>query len=307
MAPVLGPLLVRLRRGVRGGEGGGSNSARYCYSVWLRHLVHADKSGLNTRPATVVEMGPGDSLGMGLAALLSGSERYYALDLVEFANPTKNLQIFDELVGLFRRREPIPDNDEFPKVRPPVETYDFPAQILDEARLSTALAEDRLKLIRESILNMGGRDSMISYKTPWSDAGVMEAGSVDVVCSQAVMEHVDDLSTAYGAMKLWLKPGGYVSHEIDFKSHGLAIGWNGHWAYRDATWKLICGRRPYLLNREPLSTHVGLLEKRGFEIRSLVRAKAEPAVPRERPSPRFRGVSEDDLTTPSAFIQASTG
>ena len=54
---------------------GGSISASYCYSVWLRHLVTTAGCGLNCNPRTVAELGPGDSLGVGLAALLSGAEK----------------------------------------------------------------------------------------------------------------------------------------------------------------------------------------------------------------------------------------
>jgi hypothetical protein len=41
---------------------GGTVSARYCYLVWLRHLVLAERSGLSTNPTVVAELGPGDSL-----------------------------------------------------------------------------------------------------------------------------------------------------------------------------------------------------------------------------------------------------
>ena len=64
---------------------GGTSSARYCYSVWLRHLIRAGETGLSTQPKVVAELGPGDSLGIGLAALVSGSSLYYALDIVPYA------------------------------------------------------------------------------------------------------------------------------------------------------------------------------------------------------------------------------
>ena len=51
---------------------GGTVSARYCYSVWLRHLSMLYQSALPTTFKTTAELGPGDSLGIGLAALLSG-------------------------------------------------------------------------------------------------------------------------------------------------------------------------------------------------------------------------------------------
>ena len=78
---------------------------------------------------TVAELGPGDSLGIGLAALLSSAQRYVALDVVRYAANTRNLQIFEELIALFRDRAPIPDEAEFPLVRPRLLSYTFPADI----------------------------------------------------------------------------------------------------------------------------------------------------------------------------------
>ena len=63
-------------------EPGGTVSPRYCYSVWLRHLVMASDGCLFEYPKTVAELGPGDSIGIGLAALISGADEYYAFDVV---------------------------------------------------------------------------------------------------------------------------------------------------------------------------------------------------------------------------------
>jgi hypothetical protein len=50
---------------------GGTIDSRYCYSVWMRHLKNW--SIINSElPKIVAELGPGDSLGTGFAALLSG-------------------------------------------------------------------------------------------------------------------------------------------------------------------------------------------------------------------------------------------
>ena len=87
---------------------GGTISARYCYSVWLRHLTMAYKNGLSTQLDTIAELGPGDSIGIGLAALISGVNRYYAFDVVDYTSNKRNIEIFDELVDLFKKREKIP-------------------------------------------------------------------------------------------------------------------------------------------------------------------------------------------------------
>ena len=83
---------------------GGTDIAAYCYEVWLKHLTLLWANGLRTIPDTVAELGPGDSVGTGLAALLSGANHYYALDTVQYANTPRNLMIFDQLVSLFQRR-----------------------------------------------------------------------------------------------------------------------------------------------------------------------------------------------------------
>jgi len=61
-------------------------NARYCYSVWLRHLSILNENGLNTNPSVVAELGPGDSMGVGLMTLLTGTKKYYAFDVVRHTN-----------------------------------------------------------------------------------------------------------------------------------------------------------------------------------------------------------------------------
>jgi hypothetical protein len=125
-----------------------------------------------------------------------------------------------------------------------------------------------------------------------------------MVYSQAVLEHVDDLVTTYGALAEWLAPGGVASHQVGFVSHGITPEWNGHWTISDPVWKLIRGRRPYLLNREPASTHVNLLRESGLEIVKEERVHKPSDIQRSQLAPRFRYFTDDDLTTKAVFLQA---
>ena len=104
---------------------GGSYSARYCYSVYLRHMVMAHQKGLPVNPRVVAELGPGDSLGVGLMALLLGAEKYFALDVVEFSNSEKNIEVLDELILLLKNQEDIPGDIEFPRVTPKLSKKKF--------------------------------------------------------------------------------------------------------------------------------------------------------------------------------------
>jgi hypothetical protein len=284
---------------------GGTDSARYCYSVWLRHLVRAHSAGLGTNPECVAELGPGDSLGIGLAALLCGGERYIALDVKRHANPDTNLRVFEEMVTLFRGREAIPDDVEFPAVQPKLSDYRFPSYVLSEERLAAALAKPRLEQIRAAITGQPCSVS-VSYKAPWTEPSVIVPGSVDFLLSQAVLEHVDNLDLTYGAMREWMKPGASMSHSIDFTSHNLTRSWNGHWTVGDGAWKLVRGTRSYLINRQPLSCHLTYLSRYGFEPVSIERRRGDIGES-FRPAIRFRDMSPEDACTRGVFLQARVG
>jgi predicted SAM-dependent methyltransferase len=283
---------------------GGTVSARYCYSVWLRHLVHAHRSGLNVDPKTIAELGPGDSLGMGLCALLTGAEQYFAFDVVEFANLQRNISVFDSLIPLLKSRVKIPGLDEFPDVKPSLESYEFPSHILTPERMEKALSPERIERIRKSLNRATGTEGVIQYRVPWFAAEIIDKESVDLIYSQAVLEHVVDLPAAYTAMQHWLKPGGYLSHQIDLRCHGTARDWNGHWAYSKFAWKLIQGARPYLLNREPASRHVEMLENAGFLVTHTSRDWKNSSLTKREFADPFQEMSEEDSTTSGIFIQA---
>jgi SAM-dependent methyltransferase len=267
----------------------------------------ACKNGLSMHPDVVAELGPGDSIGTGLSALISGANKYYALDVIKYADTKKNIEIFDELVDLFQRKEKVPGDAEFPKIKPRLESYEFPKHVLTDEHLDRALEQKRLTAIRNQLLNLGradGGDIQIHYCVPWHDLDVIQEDSVDMLYSQAVLEHIDDLDHLYEGLHRWLKPGGLMSHEIDFKSHGTAKIWNGHWAYSDFVWKLIRGRKPCLLNRQPYSVHEKLLQKLGFEVICDIKTENRSGITRKRSASKFENIPEEDFIISSVFIQA---
>ena len=284
----------------------GTDSARYCYSVWLRHLVMARAHGLADDPRVVAELGPGDSLGIGLSALLTGASRYVGLDRVAYADPSRNAAVLDELVALFGARAAIPDAGEFPELKPYLPSYEFPRALLTDARMTHCLQEARVDAIRAALHHLNDESGAITmaYRAPWFDPSVVGRGSIDMIYSQAVLEHVDDLDATYAALAEWLKPGGVASHQIGFVSHGLTPEWNGHWAIADPVWKVIRGRRPYLLNREPASTHLRLIKRSGLKVVGEERVQIASGIERSRLARRFRHLSDEDLTTKAIFLQA---
>ncbi len=287
--------------------GGSSQSARYCYSVYLRHLVKLAEVGACTKPKAIAEIGPGNSIGVGLAALIAGTERYFGFDAKAHANDERNVAICGDLIKLFQQRAPIPDNDEFPRVRPALGRYDFPNTILDEERLAAALDNTRLAKLLVDITPgvKTSPESMVTYVAPWDDPSILREESIDWILSQSVMEHVDDLAGAYRTCFAWLKSGACMSHQIDFKCHNTAKSWNGHWGLSDLAWRVTRGARPFLLNREPHSTHTDLIQHSRFDILLNETVLRDDGIGRSRLAARFAGLSDADLRTSDAFLIAA--
>ncbi|MDR0746881.1 MAG: class I SAM-dependent methyltransferase [Helicobacteraceae bacterium] len=162
-------------------RGGGGGNAAYCRSVWQTHIDAFKRFTPNTMPCRIAEFGPGNSIGVGICALLDGACEYYAFDAYSYADRASALVLLDRLVELA--------------------DYD----------------KDRSDRIRR-VLN-GEKDETIKvdYVAPWENVVVLP--KVDFVFSQAVLEHVDDLENFYRAQAQILDRGGLCSHQIDFRSH----------------------------------------------------------------------------------------
>lgn len=132
----------------------------------------------------------------------------------------------------------------------------------------------------------------------------IESGSVDFLISSVVMKHVDNIAETYELCARLLKPGGIMSHLIDFSCHGTANRWNGHWCYDSDIWCKIRGDRPYLLNRAPCSAHLEAIAKLPFEIISTKRETRTDGLDRSDLAKEFTNISDEDLTIRSVQIQA---
>jgi hypothetical protein len=141
------------------------------------------------------------------------------------------------------------------------------------------------------------------YQT-WSTLRPVDDGEVDLVFSHVVLNHVEDLDGMYGKLARWTRPGGWMSHQIDFTCLETATEWNGHRAYGELAWKLIAGKRPYFVSREPLATHVRLIDAHGFDVVRVIRGRREGGIRREQLAPRWRGISDEDHATETGFIIA---
>ena len=278
-------------------------TARYYFGIWLKHYYCLVRYGFNPDIVSVAEIGPGDSLGLGICCLLAGASSYFAFDLAEYTNPSKNLRIFNDLVKLFQENAHVDLDLDWAESTYPVRVR--PSDVISTGKLKDLLRADRLTEIQRSIESAEkfGR-IQISYIAPWNDISRLPPGSIDLILSNAVLEHLDDLEFAYDAFRVWLPAGGWMSHEIDFRCHGTANRWNGHWTYTTDQWKQIRRNRAYLLNREPYSKHQSLIKNHGFEIVHQILYRDYSGVSRTRLAEEFKQMSDLDLTTSLVLVQA---
>ncbi len=267
-------------------------TAGYYYEVWLRHVCTAAHFQCWNAPGTVLEIGPGATLGTGLAALLSGIQRYIAFDASAPLRHEFNEPLVQDLVTLFRQRPNFAPSD---RILPATL---FPSELFPSEQLAETLSDESVAHITRSLQK---RNDLV-----WclNDPASLPANAVDYLFSHSVLEHVEDLAAMYQAMWRWLRPGGTMTHSIDFSSHGTSPLWNGHWTVHDAVWQMMRGKRRYFLNREPASTHQRLLAQAGFECKIFHATSLTSALRQKDLAPRFRQLSESDLTTVAAFIVA---
>jgi hypothetical protein len=273
----------------------------------LRHLVLLKENALIEKASdlkSVAEIGPGDSLGIGIAALLSGVRSYYAFDVIEHATLGRNMSVADQLASLFRCKEEIPHREpQFKNTAPRLTDYRFPAELFDPP-IKDFLIDERVDAVKSLLTGSTSGSMNIGYVVPWYQREPPMNGGLDLVYSQAVMEHVEDIEHAYAQMGAWLKPGGIISHQIDFKAHEMTKEWNGHWFIPERLWEFLLRGRKYSMNRLPMSAHVNAMKNAGFEIRAILPVQRVNVFGRKPVKVSRWEFNEEDMITSGALIQA---
>jgi len=214
--------------------------AGFCYSLWLSILRGFEENGIRPKLCSVGEIGTGGSLGVGICALLTGSQKYFALELDQLFDKESNLQLLDELVLLFQNRSKIPDK--FKQLNIKANNLDFPDHLIEP----TFLNNDLVAEIRSDIDSGFTTQKRISIVKNWEN---QHSFKLDFIFSRAVMEHVNNPAAVYNAAAKHLKKDLFMFHDIELHSHGLTKEIDGHHKIPEFLWKIMQGRRPFLLNR----------------------------------------------------------
>jgi SAM-dependent methyltransferase len=163
----------------------------YSKGVFEKYCRYMAKKNMNTtlNNKTIVELGPGDTMATAFFFLAYGAKRVVCFDRFKLLqNTTKNTLIAQQVLSILPEQQ--------------------------RQHLQTILSFDDLKQVRWDPIRL-------QYLHNRYENITLENNSVDIILSNAVLEHVQNLDVLFSHMYRILKPGGIMVHAADLKSHEL--------------------------------------------------------------------------------------
>ena len=275
--PMVRPLRSLARR-LRAFDGcavrwGNSRDAEYFYGVWLKHLALLRHAGLDRAPRAVAEFGPGDTLGSGLCALLTGARRYAAFDVGDFTSERGNLMILERLLPLVAADAPRRPQGSWLALERMLGDDVRPSRLGFPDQPAAPSLGERAQALRAALGRVAQAHGPVQVIAPWH-ARTAPPEAFDVVFSHSALQYEPDLQRLFGYMTAMLRPGGWMSHQVDLTSIGVTRSWDGHRCYGSLAWRMVNLGRPYALNRHAASAYVQAI--RGTPGLQLVEAIRHP-------------------------------
>lgn len=156
----------------------------YSMRVFRLHMERAFPQGLPAG-ATVLELGPGDSIASAIIARAAGASRVWLVDVGAFANP--DVGFYRALAERLREQGLVPPD------------------ISQASNLTDILCSCNAEYLTDGLASLR----------------VLPHGCIDFVWSHSVLEHVRkaSLGETLRELRRILKPGALTSHNIDFQDH----------------------------------------------------------------------------------------
>jgi len=232
-------------------------SVEYVNRVYEDYLEYGRIGSDELIGGKVLELGPGDNLGVALRFAAAGASRVVATDrFVPVRDPAREEAIYRAL------------SDELPGEA--------------RSRVAAAAAGERFTI--------GDAGIELLEETPIEEApAILGERSFDLIVSRAVLEHVYDLETAVASMDELLRPGGLMVHKVDLSDHGLfSLGGHNPLTFltvSDRTYRWMGEKSAGLPNRRRIDWYRDELEGMGYMPEFLVTHMAgsetelEPHVP----------------------------
>lgn len=159
---------------------------------WLVHLERYCERPDCIEGKNVLELGPGSDLGVGLYLLARGAATYSACDVNDLASSAPS-RLYEELFERLRARYGGQD----------------------------------IELLRRELSSLPRNESArrLNYviRVDFAIDAAFEAGSIDLVFSQAAFEHFDDVDETVQRLSAVCAPGAVIVAEIDLMTHSRWI------------------------------------------------------------------------------------
>jgi SAM-dependent methyltransferase len=225
--------------------------------AFVKNVLAQHERVAGSKAASLLELGPGNSLGTALFAAAEGVERTWLADVGDFAS--------DDM-AFYRRLGAMVDG--------PSARVDFS----DRARM--------LQSLNATYLTDGT-----------AGLADIPSGSLDLILSTAVLEHVGraDFPRLAREMLRLLRPGGTAYHEVDLMDH--LGGAQNNLRFSEKTWESpLMAKSGFYTNRLRSREIVGIMRDAGFEA-ALTRVARwpSPPTPRDALAEPFRALPDDEL------------
>ena len=220
-----------------------AEAVAYISRVFDDYLRYGEVSRAELEGARVLEIGPGDNVGLALRLIGAGAERVVCVERFHVWRDQKHeARIYAALLE----------------------------QAASEERLRM---EDAVTISDVGIQLNGDRVQRVEGVGIENADQILDASGFDLVVSRVALEYVQGMRAALRVMDKALAPGGLAIHKIDLRDHGLYTGAGHHplsFLRRSAiAWRTMATRSG-VPNRWRESDYVGAFEVLGYETTSLI-------------------------------------
>jgi SAM-dependent methyltransferase len=164
-------------------------SVQYVEAVAGIYTSKLSAVGIEIPNKTILEVGPGDNLGVALKLISLGARKVICLDRFRCQRDEAKVQaVYRELI---ERMTPPERGRCLEALLPAQEGYRF--------------RSDRIEYVPDTEVERS--------------LGIFGGRVADIIVSNAVLEHVYDLEETFRNLDLLLKPGGYMYHGVDLRCH----------------------------------------------------------------------------------------
>ena len=221
----------------------------------------------------VLEIGPGDSLGVALMMVSLGAKQVVCIDrFLTYRDPNKEYAITAALVA----------------AAPPI-------------------AKERMNRCLDSDYRIVGDVIRYMPDVPFETAAEkLEEIRFDYIISRAVLEHVYDIDKTYACCRKLIRSGGRMIHKVDLTNHSsIELHPLQFLTYTEGLWRLMSSNISRV-NRCRWPQHKAALEKNRFVIDKFAPTKilGLSQVQSVRPKLRspFREMTDEDLSILGFFV-----